>query len=338
MWYLYGIIKSKDELDFGNIGFADPYGENSLVKTIPFEDISMVISELDEWKLDERNKKSLMNKLLTHQKTLEEVMKKELVIPVKFGTVINDKEDINVILRKTYRSFVKTLDGMADKFEVNLTVSWDVPGELKRIAAEDEEIKEMRRKAEEIRSKELIMQVGMVLEDKLEERRLKIATEILRYFVDSYGETVEHERLENTMILNNSFLISNAQEKSFLDLTYKLDKKFESRFNFKCLMPLPPHSFQTVVIQKITPERLRNAMELFDVNENTTLEILKQKNRELTQNFHPDVAKDCNHEEKFSEIHQTYDLLKAFFEWQENPFLNIDSDRCYLSRVLEGGV
>lgn len=338
MWYLYGIIKNKCEMDFGKIGFTDPYGENSSVKTIPFEDISMVVSELDEWKLDKRDKKSLMNKLLTHQKALEEVMKKELVIPVKFGTIVDDKEDINTILHKSHRSFVKTLDDMADKFEVNLTVSWDVPLVLKKIAAEDEEIKEMRIKAEESRSKELIMQVGMVLEDKLEERRLRIASEILKHFGDSYGDSVEHERLENKMILNNSFLISKGEEKTFLDLTHDLDKKFESRFNFKCLMPLPPHSFKTVAIQKIAPERLKSAIELFNIDENTTLEILKEKNRELTQNFHPDVSKDCNREEKFSEIHQTYDLLKTFFEWQENPFYNIDNNRCYLSRVLEGGV
>lgn len=347
MWYLYGIINDGKEIDFGEIGLADPYGKQVSVRSIPYKDIAIVASEMDEWHIDEQNKQDLMQKLLAHQKTLEEVMRQRLVIPVKFGTVVKDMKDVEIILERGSAVFKSALADMEGRFEVNLTASWDIPTQLKRIAEEDEEIKAMKREAQTSGSRELIMKIGMELEDKLEGRRKKVASEIFAFLDGWCGNQVDHERLENKMIFNASFLISKDNEGDFLKSIHQLDKEFGGEFSFKCLMPLPPHSFRTVLIQRIVPERLREAIELFEVGEGTTLEDLKEKNRELTQRYHPDTLRaggeraegeQAKGEQKFSQIHETYDLLKAFYKMEERPFANLDIERCYLTRVVEGSV
>ncbi|MFH1652630.1 MAG: GvpL/GvpF family gas vesicle protein [Pseudomonadota bacterium] len=334
--YLYGIINDGKEMDFGEIGFANSHGKRTLVKTFPLDDIAIVMSELDEWAVDENDKQDLMQKLLSHQKTLEEIMKQRLVIPIKFGTSVESLEDTMTIIKRGQPLFKKALADMEGKFEVNLTASWDVLREIKKIAEGDDEIKALKLKAQEEKSRELIMEVGMELEDKLETERQRVAAEIL-FSLNKWGKNrVDHERLENKMILNTSFLISKSREDDFLKSIYGLDDKFNSEFDFKCLMPLPPHSFRTVQVQKVESGCLREAMNLFKVDRDTTLDMLKERGRELIQLHHPDSKEKEDRNEKISQIYQSLDLLKAFYDVEENPFANLDVECCYLTKVVEG--
>lgn len=340
MWYLFGIVGDSQTTDYGPIGFADPCGKKQvLVKAIPFNDIAIIVSQIETWSRDESNKADLLKKLLVHQKTLETVMQQQLAIPIKFGMVVKSKADILIIIEKYYALFKKALQEMDGKMEAAITVSWDTKDQLEKIVEEDKKLQVMQHEARTngMQTKAVI-KIGRILQQRLEEERVRIASEILQDLESVSKVRVDHERMEDKMILNSSFLLPKKKEQELMDHIYKLDKQFHEKFYFKCLSPLPPHSFRTIVIRQIPAERLEEMIVLFGVQENTTLDDLKKKNRELTQRYHPDtttVEKETPDVE-FSQIHQSFDLLKSFYKTEERPFASLDKDRCFLTSIVEG--
>lgn len=320
MWYLFGIIKLENPEKCAAGGFA-----GHPLRAIPFQEIAIVTQELPVWDIDECQKADLLQKLLTHQKTLEKIMQETFVLPIKFGCVVDSLQDIQSILKRGYPLFCQAIQELNGKIEINLTVTWDVSDQLKTIAVGDSKIKAMKEEAALGGKKELFLAVGQALEGKLGERRQNLATQIFQKLDNLHEGRVDHECLEDRMVLNTSFLVSKEKEESFSAAVRQCDQDLQGALYFKCLMPLPPHSFRTIAIQKVSPEALLEATKLFEVGPETTLEELKGKNRQLIQQFHPDRKPDSK-EEIFSLIHQSFGLLRELYELEEKPFANMNSN------------
>ena len=323
MWYLFGVVSAEHN---GNI--------MSLVKTIDFKNIAIIVKEIEKWDPNKSNKTELLNELLTHQKTLEVIMQQQLVIPIKFGTVVDSLEDIQIILKENFSIFQQVLKEMEGKIEISLAVSWDEPAQLKKISEEDEDICKMKKIVRNNNDLNFLITAGKIVANKLQEKRKKIADEISRKLNYLTISKVDHERLEDKMILNTSFLIEQEKEESFEECINQIDKNFQGELDFKYISPLPPHSFRTIHIQKISFQQLTAALELFKIREKTTFKELKKKNRELIRNYHPD-AKQENTENDLSRVHEAFNLLKNFYRAKEKLFVNFDTDLCFLTTISE---
>lgn len=339
MWYLFGIVGSEHVGDY--VFSVEPYESTILsVKMVCFKNIAIIAKEIDIWNIDELNKVEMLNKLLIHQKTLEEIMQQQLVVPIKFATLVDSLKDIQIILEENFDLFQKILKEMEGKIEFSLAVSLDVQAQLKKIAEEDANICKMKGQTQTNVDSKLIVEIGRILKDRLEELKTKIGIEIFNKLGQLAKVIVDHGRFEDNIILNTSFLISREEEEIFMQRIYELDEKFKGEFYFKCLCPLPPYNFRTVNIQKIAPKKLKEALALFEVREDMSLEDLKSKNRELVQHYHPDARQtdSRNSEQDFSQILQALDLLKSFCGTEEKPFFNLDAEHCFLTTIVEGGL
>lgn len=338
-FYILGVIDSGGWIEFGPIGFADPYGEKAYVKTIPYGSISMVVCEMDEWKVNEGNKVDLLNKLLEHQKILEEIMQKQFILPAKFGTTLDNEHDVIAVLSQYFSQLKSGIAEMKDFVEIDVVVTWDTTVEVKKIAATDDEIKKMKAKAEKIPEGERgqkVIEVGMRLEEKLEERRKEIEKVIFDTLKTTRMDRVDHDRLEDRMVVNSSFLLKKSDEANFFGVMDKLDQKLDGTLRFKCISPLPPHSFKTIVINKVNALELKEAMDLFDVTAKTTIEQLNGKNRQLIKKMHPDKTRKAGAEAEFDKLNKSYKLLSSMFRFGGSLFSNAENKNRYVLE-FQGG-
>jgi hypothetical protein len=105
--YLYGVIPYDGEKSFGYMGL-----DTSEVYTIPFRDISSVVSPspMKEYDLTEEN-------AMKHQAVIRQVTGEHPVVPAEFGTVIKDETILKNLMTKSYRAIkecIKLIDGKVE--------------------------------------------------------------------------------------------------------------------------------------------------------------------------------------------------------------------------------
>ncbi len=103
--YIYCIIGANQDRYFGPIGVG---GRGDEVLTIGYEDLGMVVSNHPLTEVD-----VIRENMLAHEKVIEEVMKEfNCVLPVRFGTVASNADEIRNMLDRRYREFKSLLRDM----------------------------------------------------------------------------------------------------------------------------------------------------------------------------------------------------------------------------------
>ena len=126
--YIYCLIKEKEKRTL----CSSEIGNNiSLVYTLPYKDISAVVSDTGIFEYNPTRKY-----LLAHQRVITKIMEKYSPVPVAFGTVGSGEEDLKKIMADYYDKLAEQLDFFQDKMELGLRVTWDDEGYIRDI--EDE--------------------------------------------------------------------------------------------------------------------------------------------------------------------------------------------------------
>ena len=115
--YIYCIIETKQERNFGPIGIGEKGDE---VLTIGYEDLSMVVSNYPVTRVA-----ASRANMMAHQKVIEKVMKEyDSVLPVQFGTVASSADEVRNLLDRRYREFKTLLRDMDHKIELGVKGIW----------------------------------------------------------------------------------------------------------------------------------------------------------------------------------------------------------------------
>src|SRR6059058_6271345 len=130
--YVYGIVETKEHLNFGNIGIG---GAGEPVYTVNHQDIAAVVSKTSVYIFDPTRENAL-----AHEHVIETVMKNYTIIPMSFGTVFRTDDDIREVLKSIYPSLKDVLKQMANKLEFGLKVTWDRDRIVEELKRDDEEI------------------------------------------------------------------------------------------------------------------------------------------------------------------------------------------------------
>ena len=299
---LYGLIRHDQAIDFGPIGF-----EGAPVRAVPCGLFAAVVGQPPSEDFKNISKEALVKRLLSHQTTLERVMKRFFVLPFKFGTTVRDEEEIGNIL-KNGESFLLSLEGkVKDSIEIGVVATWDVPRILKEIAEEDPEI--IASRASRVDASPT--HVGMLLAKSLKQRAgdwQKKMTDVLKLHTKDFAD---HELLNDQIVLNASFLVPRQGEQRFFDAVEAIDLSFDGKINFKCVGPLPPYSFATVTLQRFDPEEVRQSAKILGLNGKAELGQVKKVYKELSRRCHPDTDPNLS-VEKFEELNRAYELVADY--------------------------
>lgn len=231
--YLYCIIKEIKPRKFEIKGI-----EEKEVYTISQGELVAVVSdsEIKEYLATREN-------LITHQKVLEEILKECDLLPVSFGTVAANSEELKQeILKPKAKEFQDLLKKIEGKIELSLKAFWlDMNSVFQEIAESSQTIQGLKK------SKNLGYQnkisAGELVGRLLNEKREREKEEILKPLKEIADDLEENKLLGENMILNAAFLVRRDKEKDFDKKVNELGENFGKRIKFMYVGPLPPFNF-----------------------------------------------------------------------------------------------
>jgi len=243
--YIYAIIETRQERNFGPIGIG---GRGDEVLTIGYNDVSMVISShpMTKFVVNREN-------MLTHERVIEEVMKEfNSVLPVRFGCLASNANEIRNLLDRRYREIKSFLRDMEHKVELGVKGMWKNMNVIfKEIAEENKEIKKSKKKIMRDKGKKNIqatIEVGKMVEETLIKKKEEEAERI----VDALRRTTFDHKLNKTMgeemFMNAAFLVDKGREKEFDNVMDDLNQEYKKRIKFMYVGPLPVFNFVNIVV------------------------------------------------------------------------------------------
>lgn len=242
--YVYCIIKTPEEREFGPIGIGE---DGNVVYTVRFQDLAAVVSDTPIRIYDPTREN-----VLAHELVNEIVMREFTVIPMSFGTIFRTKEDIVELLKSTYRAFDDVLEKMRDKIEFGLKVLWDREQVIALLEAQDEEI---RRLKEEITNNAQSstyfarMQLGRLIESALEGCANDYVVDIHESLKPVAVASRSNKPIGDRMIMNAAYLVERSREHDFDEAVKALSRKYENLLSFKYTGPWPPYNFVNIKLR-----------------------------------------------------------------------------------------
>ena len=318
---LYGIIPVKNNLtEFPEVNGVEIY-------SIPYQDIAAVVSDSEEVDIQYMFKDSLAKLLIQHQKIIEEVMNLGYsIIPLKLGTYAENQSQVIEILSKGYNLVNDIFNKITDKIEIDVAVIWnDLQSQLKRIG-EEKEIKEFKEKllssSKKITTSDQ-MQIGVMVRNALDSKRIKYSEEIHNALKTICVSSNIHDVMDDRMIINTAFLVSNNQKNDFESKIEELNEEYEEQFNFRCVGPLPAYSFYTLEVKKMEFDVIDCARETLSLNESATRDEIKKAFHSKALKLHPDKNQDnIENEVEFEELKEAYNYICDYCQAAEQTSFN----------------
>jgi hypothetical protein len=239
--YVYGILQSRDRIDFGKVGIG---GAGEMVYTVNYQDIAAVVSNTSVYIFDPTRENAL-----AHEHVIETVMKTYTIIPMSFGTVFRTDNDIREVLKSIYSSLKDVLHQMSGKLEFGLKVNWDRDRIIEDIKQEDEEIRKFHQEIirKHLQSTYLArMQLGRMIDKALAERSIGYVREIYEALRGVCVASRDNQPIGDKMIMNAAFLVERDREPEFDEAVNSIAKKYGQRLKFKYTGPWPPYNFVNI--------------------------------------------------------------------------------------------
>jgi len=243
--YIYAIVATNEERNFGPIGIGD--GKND-VYTVCYQDIGAVISPSPVVKYSVSRANTM-----AHQKVMEEAMNCYPMLPVRFGTIGEGVELIKEkVLKARYDELRDLLIYVEDKIEVGLKALWASKENLfTEIVAENKEIRLLRDRLKSRRGGVQREQVrlGEMVKKALEIKKIREEKTILNSFKGLWIDHKTNKAMGDQMITNSAFLIKGEREKEFDQAMNKLNAKYNGSLKLKYVGPIPPCNFIEITVK-----------------------------------------------------------------------------------------
>lgn len=229
--YTYAVINSNKKIDFSLAGL-----EGNFVFNLPYYDIGIAVSDLNG-EIRSISKRCVWG----HEEVIDRLMESFTVLPMRFLTVFNKKEDVFSVMREQYRDFKDNLDRFRNKAEFGIKVIW--PGHMIR--------ERIKKENTSINLTEDNSPAKNFMQEKFQEYRIDrlFKEEADKYIVivDKFfsGFAVEKRYVKlktENLLLNASYLVEKEREDDFKDAFEQL-KSVLGDLRYLFSGPWPPYNF-----------------------------------------------------------------------------------------------
>ena len=331
--YLYCIIGENKEKNFGYTGI-----NNREIRLIPYKDIAAVVSSTPIINFDRLDKKKLTTYIAIHQKVNEEVMKNYDVVPMTFGVIAPNLDEVMRILEKAYLQFKTALKNVIGKAEFVVQVWWNPQKILEELANTNLEIQKLK---QGLSSKRTILgmpiklKLGKLIAQKMEQKRQTFVNDVQASFGNLSPDFTSNKLLNDNMIVNLSLLIEKTKEPALDKKMQELGKKYEGKLRFKYIGPMPSYSFVNINLGLGNFELVNEARKLLGLGEEATFDEIKKAYYELAHKYHPDKFQGGEEQMKklaqasriLENYCQSYDEISGKGKIQSFDKLRIDHER-----------
>jgi hypothetical protein len=243
--YIYCIIAADQERNFGPIGIG---GRLDDVLTFGHNSLSMVVSShpITKFVVNRDN-------ILDHERVIEKVMKEfDSVLPVRFGTIASNADEIRNLLGRRYREFKNALRDVDHKVELGVKGVWkNMDVIFKEVVDEDKAIKRTKEDIQNDKNKKNIQaktEIGKMVQGALAKKKEKEAESIVGALRHTASDYKLNKTVGDEMFVNAAFLVDKGREKEFDNIMDDLGEEHKDRVKFMYTGPLPIFNFVNIVI------------------------------------------------------------------------------------------
>ncbi len=185
--------------------------------------------------------------MMIHARVLEEAHAQGTVLPMRFGVVMGDRQDVlGRLLERHHQHLRAQLQAFDGKAELKLRATYDEERLLSDVVAEDRDVARLRRSLRGLPQDATYygrIELGQLVSraiDRMRERDARaLLEELAPLSLDQEIAAPRHERI----VLDASFLVTRSQLDAFDARVEQLAERAAGKIRFKFTGPLPPHSF-----------------------------------------------------------------------------------------------
>jgi Gas vesicle synthesis protein GvpL/GvpF len=234
--YVYGIVQATSTAPRGR-GIA-----GAPLRLVAGEQASALVSEIPAGSV-----RLGREEVLVHARVLERALARGPVLPMRFGTVMEDADEVRGRLLDEHGPELRTqLTELEGKVEIRIRATYDEPSVLRDVLREHPKIASLREsiqgRSEDAGYYERI-RLGELVAAALERRRQRDAQAILDALSAQALAVETSESGHERVALQASFLVERARLAEFNASVDRVAEGYGGQVRFKYTGPLPPHSF-----------------------------------------------------------------------------------------------
>ena len=250
--YLYGIIAGGEaaRLEVSGIHGARP------VRTVGADGVACLVSEYRGQEFEAMSKEDTFRNLLAHQEVIESATMQHTVLPVKFGTLLANPGEVRDLLSQGREELLEALASIQGKVEVDVAATWDRGRVLEEISREPGVV--IAREAIGVRAP---VRLGEMVKASMDWRRKGYRLWMGASLRPVSVTVADNALLSDETVMNGAFLVERSRQRKFDERIRALDDLFRGQITFRVIGPLPPYSFKSVEVKRITQEQAEAARE-----------------------------------------------------------------------------
>lgn len=232
--YAYCIVELGKDMDSDAILPNDTF-------MIRFRDVGAIVSIVPKtsWQPTRKN-------ISRHQKIISRIQEEFELLPLRFGTVFKNKQEVVEILEEHYKEIKEILNKVRDRVELGLRVLWNRDSFLNEVG--NKKVEKLKRKYESGRKDRYLiaLEVGRNVEETVIRKREDYERLILSPLAAQVDDSVLNPVSGEMMVLNAAFLIKKGKLTDFDLALEALSNKYKDKFTFRYSGPWPPYNFTKV--------------------------------------------------------------------------------------------
>jgi hypothetical protein len=234
--YLYAIVGGAQEQNFGICGI-----DGNAVHSITDGLVSAVISDFSYPRIRPERRH-----LVAHRQVLKRLMEEATLLPLRFGTIADNENEVHRILSLNRDRFLVQLDRLAGKVEMGLRVRWDVPNIFEYFVNREPELRRMRDRCfggQGQGTREEKIEIGQFFDHLLNGEReacIRRVEEIISRCCAGIKRNPCPNELE---VMNLACLVERNASAEFEAAVLKAAQLFNDDFVFDYNGPWAPHNF-----------------------------------------------------------------------------------------------
>lgn len=254
--YVYAIVRAARDEELALAGVDGLH----LVRVVARGGVGCVVSDYEDDDPAALPREETVRRLLAHQRVVERVMQRTTVLPVRFGTVLGDHAEVEAVLQQGAHRLERALEAIEGKVEIEVAATWELARALERVSG-DEAVLALKASWSTGRQPtfEQRVQLGRVVKECLDRMRDSYRARMIEVLRPSVLDAVSNVLVTDDLVMNVAFLVERDRQEEFDARVHQLDALFDHEITFRVIGPLPPYSFCTVELQRLSHDEIRAA-------------------------------------------------------------------------------
>jgi len=334
---IYGLVE-----DAGTASIAG----DTAVEEIRYKDLVAIVRAVeaggdDRGGVEGWSKEQLQHWLMDHQHTNIALFQHHTVLPLRFGTMVGPREEVQDFLVASYLQIKSILARVRGKAEFVVQLFWDLQAVVQEICLEEQGLEALK---DAIDPADRAV-IGRLLVEAAESKKRYLVEVVHRQLSTVSLDVSEAKLTDDAMIMNRSYLIERTAEAAFDAAMAAVGSEQQSYLRVKYVGPLPPYSFVPLTFRMGNFPLIDRARKTLSLPAWARLRDIKAAYRHLALHYHPDRNPDePAAAARFRQVAAAYELLETYClscgEPAENTVYSFTPDevhKVFVIRAKQGG-